>query len=208
VTLPQSRGLEKLHLFTLHYNIPNEFHSTPVLTVRSLCSMANIVLAESNPIMATVIALSMVAGVLLFLWIGNCASVKAAGWSELVKAYPANRREMTSDVFTRREAIIGQHVFTQAFKVQLGADGIRLQPSFARRLPIFVPWSKIDEVVVPVERVFGFEQDIRLSVNWYNRLQISLPHTALPAIEKRVPNDRIRKVDSSPNSIFKSGWSR
>jgi hypothetical protein len=169
--------------------------------------MADMFLAESNPVAATFIALGMVVAILLFLLLGNRMAAWSAGWSELVKAFPANKLEMTGDTFKNQTAYIRKQVFNRAFKVQLGTEGVRLQPSFARRSPIFVPWSKIEEVVVPVERVFGFEQNIHLNVDWFNRLYISLPKGALAAVEKRVPADRIQKVDSSPSSIFKTRWS-
>jgi hypothetical protein len=78
-----------------------------------------------------------------------------------------------------------------SFCIEISPQGVRITPRFARRLPIFVPWSAI----ASVEEVHIVPQvQIKLEYDGGRHINFWMPRQALDLIEQQVPAERIRKT--------------
>ena len=152
-------------------------------------------LAESNHVAAILFPFLLVAFAVLWMWGFKALSAKTSGWKALVEKYPASEIERSEDIFKNVNGDIGSTRFNRAFDVQLVEEGIRVSPSFARRFPILIPWSKITEVTMSEAHVMGHEQNILLKAEWEKPLHFSLPQKTLPAIQAKVAADHFRKIE-------------
>jgi hypothetical protein len=155
------------------------------------------------------IILGLVAAVFVWMRFTNAMAAQMAGWKNLVDKFPATEIERPGEIIKKLTGNIGSTEFRRSFTVQLIQEGLLVRPGFAARNPILIPWSKISEVAVSEGTVFGREQYLQLAVEWEKRLLFSLPPQVLPALEKNVPADRVRKVKVPPTSLgdlLKEGW--
>jgi hypothetical protein len=163
--------------------------------------MTNALLAESNPLVATLMVVVFVAAIFLFIWGNKALCRKAAGWSDLIRQFPAPEIERPGDTFEGMSGWIGSTEFKQSFTLQLIQEGLLVRPDFATRAPILIPWPKIIEAHVSEARVFGHEQNILLKVEWEKLLDFSVPRKALPLVEAYVSADRLRKTEINSGNI-------
>jgi hypothetical protein len=135
-----------------------EFHfrSTEILTGCKFSAMTTPMLAESNPLAATLMFVGFVAAIFLFIWGFKALSAKMAGWKNLVEKFPAPEIDRSGDTFKKMTGWIGSTEFERGFTMQLIQEGLLVRPYFAARNPILIPWSKIREVAV---------SDVRISVS-------------------------------------------
>ncbi len=155
--------------------------------------MTKLMLTGNNPVVG--ISVVLAAGFLCFQgfkWL----VAKTAGWKNLVEKFPASGTEQPGDTFKNLSGWIGNIGFNRFFTLQLNSDGLFVRPNFAKRQPILIPWSKVTEVTASDVRIFGFQQNLHLTVAWEKQLVFSLPAGALPLVERYLPSERLRRTGS------------
>ena len=162
--------------------------------------MTNAQLAESNPLVATLVFVGFVAAIFLLILGNKALCRKAAGWSDLIRQFPAPEIERPGDVFKSMSGWIGGTEFKQSFTLQLIQEGLLVRPEFAARSPILIPWLHISEVKVSEGLFLGHKQNLILKMACEKLVQFSLPPDVLPTIEKNVPAARFCKV-KIPSSV-------
>jgi hypothetical protein len=171
-------------------------------------AMSNLLLAESNPVAAVGVVLGV--GLFILLWlIGfKWLNVKMSGWNNLTGQFPAPTIEMPGDTFKGMTGWIGRNEFDRVFTMQLLPEGLLVRPSFARKVPILIPWQSISEVQVSDGEFHGFKQNLTLSVACEKQVQFSLPPGALPVVERNIPANRFRKIKipGSIGELLKDRW--
>jgi hypothetical protein len=81
------------------------------------------------------------------------------------------------------------------FRIEVAQEGLLVTGYFARRLPILIPWSDIQNVE-DVD-VLGVSKAM-ITVNYENerRIIFNVPKEALTVIQENVPRERLHKTDS------------
>ena len=170
--------------------------------------MTHTVQTESNPAGAAVAILIVIA--LAFFWLRGfkAMSARMAGWSNLVRQFPAPEIERLGDTFKNMTGWIGRTEFKRSFTLQLIQEGLLIRPFFAVRSPVLIPWPKISEVQVSEGLFLGRKQYYLLKIEYDKLVQFALPPEVLPTVEKNISADRFRKVKTpgSIGEVFKERW--
>jgi len=165
-------------------------------------------LADKHPVEAFLCVAGFL--VVIFLWMQGFKLVfsKMSGWKNLVEQFPAPEIERPGETFTNTTAWIGSSEFDRCFTLQLLQEGLLVQPYFARRSPILIPWQQIGEVQVSEGTVYGHRQNILLKAVCEKQVQFSLPPDVLQFLESKISADRFRKVKTpgSIGEVLKERW--
>ena len=118
---------------------------------------------------------------------------KWSDWQAIAARFPVTNIRTFGETYKRQDGIIGNSSYRQGFNIQLTPEGVCVNPSFARKIPILIPWSSIRSVTVG-------KLVIVLIVEYEREMQFYLPADALTVIKEHVPAARLKE----PVSIFET----
>lgn len=102
------------------------------------------------------------------------------GWSRVAAAFPARDLSDLGELYPGCTGAVGYTTVVSAFRVVLDLNGLAVTPSFARCVPIFIPWTA-------VSRIEAAQTTIVIRVDYMRSLWFRLPRGALEIIKSRVP---------------------
>ena len=128
--------------------------------------------------------------VLACFWIRffSFITLKLSGWKKLVKKFLTDEKPGQTTAFKRCRGTVGISQCRQMFHVEIFPQGLFIAPSFARHLPILIPWTQIRDVTVATGR-FG---SISLGVVFSNPTRFDLPLNALESIRGKIAAEKFR----------------
>ncbi len=141
-----------------------------------------------------VILLTCVLGLFAFAWIRffNFVIFKLSGWKRLHEQFPPNEKPEVGRVYSCQSGNAGKCRCNRVFQVEVSRQGLLVTPSFATRLPILIPWSKIRDVSA-AEGKFG---GISLGIDFETPTRFDLPTESLSGIREKISPDRFHKATS------------
>ena len=131
---------------------------------------------------------------------GFCVFAKFfTGWKTLTRRFPATDVHKLGKKYTGQNGYFDRKYMNSPFclfwlfLVELAQEGLLVTAHFARRSPILIPWSDIQNVEikdVAVEITVYYERDER------DRVKFTIPKEALTEIQENVPAERLHKAAS------------
>ena len=119
---------------------------------------------------------------LVMMFIFDKITFLLSGWKKIALRFPARHVKETGEVYKKLTGGVGwvKAQRMSGFDVQLCLDGLAVTPGFARRDPIFIPWSAVNRIEV-------VDSSVTVRVAYERSMWFWLPHDALENIKARAP---------------------
>jgi hypothetical protein len=124
--------------------------------------------------------------VLLMIFGVNFLFRKLSGWAAITGRFPVIGDPEAGDTYPRQSGNIGSVQCNRGFNIHLTQRGIFLYPSFARKIPCFIPWSALRRVSVNATGLL-------VVVDYEKSFEFFLPAEALPTLQPHLSGQLIHK---------------
>jgi hypothetical protein len=135
---------------------------------------------------------------IIYVFGGNALTMWNVAWKTLAKKFPATDVHKLGKKYSMQDGFYNcggsRSALNYSFCIEIAQEGLLITGYFARRLPILIPWSEIQNV----EDV-DISSQVRITVNYENdrSMTFRLPKEALTVIQENVPAERLHKTSFS-----------
>lgn len=152
-----------------------------------------IILATLSPGPVAILSVILLIALMpLLTWGVNVLIRAVSGWKLVRERFPAKEHQKSGDTYKRQFCSINRGITSFQFRgttVGVVPAGVYLYPSFARRDPCFIPWSRIRRAAVR-------GASIHVTVEYEQMFDFTLPYQALPVLEAHLEPGMIQHLPS------------
>jgi len=131
---------------------------------------------------ALLVVLAFIAAVFAYMYLQGFLFAKMCKWNEIVADFPLIESDNNSHKsYDRMTGDVNQIGMQRSFLIKIYSSGISIRINSRFFGPIFVPWNKIQDVLVDT-------RGIVLVVEYKSQLRFCLPIDALNLIEELAPD--------------------